>query len=472
MKKMIIPAILLAVALALGLSACGGSNSSGTVSSAPTADAVSNLAVTSSDQQVSLNWVDNSANNGSSLTSPSNTYNIYSSTNPGVQMTSANRIAQNLNSTSYNHTGLQNGTTYYYIVTAVSPAGVEGAASNEVAATPQAADPAPPNEITIQAGDSYAVLSLPSSEVQNAPAGTTYNIYWSTQSPVTKTSNVITNASFTGTPPSFTHSGLIAGTTYYYCVTAQTAAGESALSNEMSILVQSYEDPNFMVVQPVFNNSSTVSVGLPGSVRGLSAFASNQQVILSWIAPAAPTTYFKSKDGQTSFTSSNTSLRYKVYWQGSNATSNTIYVNGTTFTHTALIDGITYQYYVTAFPYSTAFQYLNQFENPTPTRTQLTVIPSAYTPPSPTNLTAAVASNQEVDLSWNMDTSGGSVTYTIYWWTAATRQNPTKITGLTSTSYTHTGLTPGLTYYYYVTATSQDGKESPTPAEALVAVAL
>jgi len=65
-------------------------------------------------------------------------YNLYWSTSPGVGKGAGSRIPGV--TSPYNHTGLTNGTTYYYILTAVI-GGVESAESPAVSATPQARAP-------------------------------------------------------------------------------------------------------------------------------------------------------------------------------------------------------------------------------------------------------------------------------------------------------------------------------------------
>lgn len=64
------------------------------------------------------------------------------------------------------------------------------------------------------------------------------------------------------------------------------------------------------------------------------------------------------------------------------------------------------------------------------------------------------------DISW--DLSPGAFEYNIYWATDVnvTRETGTKISGITGPPFTHTGLNPGTTYYYVVTALDQI--ETPT----------
>ncbi|HXY55603.1 MAG TPA: hypothetical protein VEM40_13120 [Nitrospirota bacterium] len=90
------------------------------------------------DAAVTLGW---------SAAGSATAYNVYRSVAPGGSRT---KIASGVSSTSYRDTGLNNGTPYYYVVTAVSAAG-ESALSIEVSATPDAVS----NPITISGKVQY-----------------------------------------------------------------------------------------------------------------------------------------------------------------------------------------------------------------------------------------------------------------------------------------------------------------------------
>ena len=162
------------------------------------------------------------------------TYNITWWTDPANK-----QKISNLSSTSFTHLSLTNGTTYYYIVTAVqtitngTTVTTTGTDSAQVSVVPEAITPAVPAGLSAATGNQQVSLSWGKDK-----SGTTvtYNIYWSTDTSVitdtsvvlakwTKISSITTN--------SFVHSGLKAGTTYYYVVTAQRD-GESGYSNRIS----------------------------------------------------------------------------------------------------------------------------------------------------------------------------------------------------------------------------------------------
>jgi concanavalin A-like lectin/glucanase superfamily protein/fibronectin type III domain protein len=166
------------------------------------------LNATAGNAQVNLSW---NASSGAA------SYNLKRSlTNGGPYTPVADATG-----TNYTNTGLTNGTTYYYVVSAVN-AGGESANSAEVSAMP-VAPPATPDGLIATAGNAQVTLSW------NASAGATaYNVKRSTTSGGPYT----TAASPTGT--NYTDAALTNGTTYYYVVSAVNAGGESANSAEVS----------------------------------------------------------------------------------------------------------------------------------------------------------------------------------------------------------------------------------------------
>ncbi|MDE1768930.1 MAG: fibronectin type III domain-containing protein [Thaumarchaeota archaeon] len=97
----------------------------------PTApSAPQNLVAKAGNGQISLSWNQPSSNGGSTITG----YNVYRGTTPGGE--GATPIVTGLTTTSYTDSGLTNGQTYYYTVTAVNTVG-QSSASNEASATPQ-----------------------------------------------------------------------------------------------------------------------------------------------------------------------------------------------------------------------------------------------------------------------------------------------------------------------------------------------
>jgi hypothetical protein len=173
----------------------------------PFEEAPINLTAIAGDSLIDLSW---------NVINGATGYNIKRSTTVGGPYTV---IASNLAGGNYIDTSVTNGTTYYYILNAVTTAGESGN-SNEVSATPIAGLS---NLIAI-AGDSLIDLSW------NAANGvSSYNVKRSLTvgGPYTTIANNVPTNSYIDTE-------VVNGTTYFYVVTAITADGESANSNEAS----------------------------------------------------------------------------------------------------------------------------------------------------------------------------------------------------------------------------------------------
>ncbi|MBI5193028.1 MAG: hypothetical protein HZA08_06250 [Nitrospirae bacterium] len=80
-------------------------------------------------------------------------------------------------------------------------------------------------------------------------------------------------------------------------------------------------------------------------------------------------------------------------------------------------------------------------------------------PSAPTGVTPA-ASDSQATIKW--DTVSNATSYNIYWSRAegVSKANGTKISGITSTSYWHTGLLENTTYYYVITAVNSFGESN------------
>jgi fibronectin type 3 domain-containing protein len=193
----------------------GQSANSAEVNATPTAPpppgAPAGLQATPGNTQVSLSWT---ASTGAT------SYHVKRSTTSGGPYTqvSAPTVA------NFTDTGLTNGTTYYYVVSALNATG-ESANSSEASATPIApvTPPAAPTGLQATAGNAQVSLTWTSS------AGATgYHVKRSTTSggPYAQVAAPATTSDV--------DTGLTNGTTYYYVVSALNAAGESANSSQAS----------------------------------------------------------------------------------------------------------------------------------------------------------------------------------------------------------------------------------------------
>jgi regulation of enolase protein 1 (concanavalin A-like superfamily)/fibronectin type 3 domain-containing protein len=172
--------------------------------------APSGLNATAGDTQTSLAW---------SGVSSATSYNVkYALTSGGPYTT----ISTGITGTNCTVTGLTNGTTYYYVVSAVNLG--ESPNSTEVSVRPLPPLPTAPAELTAMPDNAEVDLTWSA-----ASAATGYNV----KRAVTSGGPYATIA--TGvTDTYFTDIGLTNGTTYYYVVSGTNIAGEGANSSQAS----------------------------------------------------------------------------------------------------------------------------------------------------------------------------------------------------------------------------------------------
>ncbi|HEY9172017.1 MAG TPA: fibronectin type III domain-containing protein [Verrucomicrobiae bacterium] len=177
------------------------------------------LAASAGNARVTLTW-----NASSGATS----YNVKRGTVAGAYVT----LATGVSATSYADTSAVNGTTYFYVVSAVN-AGGESANSSAASATPQVAAPAAPTGLMTTAVDARVKLAW------NASTGaTSYNVKRATSAngPFTTIVAGITKPSYNDTPPP-------GASTYYYVVSAVNAGGESPNSPAVSVTMPDSATP-------------------------------------------------------------------------------------------------------------------------------------------------------------------------------------------------------------------------------------
>jgi fibronectin type 3 domain-containing protein len=252
----------------------------------PPPSPVTNLVATASTNEVFLSW---------SPSAGATSYNVKMGSTSGGPYTNL----VNLDATNYLVGGLVNGTTYYFVVSALDYMG-EGNNSAEVNATPfPPQPPQPPTGLTAMPGNNLVELNW-----NPSATAISYNVRGGTTSggPYTETNNVTTT--------SFVDTNVSNGTTYYYVVSAINIYGESSNSVEV--------------------NATPVPVA-PFTPTGLTVTASNAQVLLNW--PATP--------GATSYNIKNSTTNGGPYTTITNVTA-------TSFIDTNVTNGTTYYYVISA----------------------------------------------------------------------------------------------------------------------------
>lgn len=366
-------------------------------------NAPTNVAATAGNGTATVTWTASDTATG---------YNIYWDNSIGVTKASPNKIsglAGTLN--SYSHSGLANGSAYYYIVTAVNSGG-ESMASNQTSAFPAAPAPGAPTGLSGISGYGSTTLSW------NGNGADSYTVYYATTPGVNKSNGI----AIPGIPvATYTHGGLVNGTTYYYMVTSTRAfGGESAASLQIGVTPQAPSGP----------------------VSNLAASAAIGQIALTWDPP-----------------STGTASSYNVYWSTDPSISKIKYggkftnVTGTSYTNTAPSAGVVNYYIVTA---------LNSGgESAVSATTGLLAIADA-----PTGL-VATASETQVNLGWTAPAGETVDTYELYGSTVplfapGAGNRLASIPGAGPTTYAHAGLTRGETWYYAVKSKNASGLSLPS----------
>ena len=176
---------------------------------------------------VDVTWSTPSTDGGSPVTN----YEIYRGTSPGGE----SKIAEVGNTPlTFHDSGLTNGQTYYYKVSAKNAVG-EGSLSSETSATPQPPPPVPPSAPTLVSatpGNAQVSLSWSAPTSNGGAPVTNYTIYRGT------TTGTETFLVTVGNVTSYIDAGLTNGQTYFYEVAAVNVAGTGPKSNERSATPQ------------------------------------------------------------------------------------------------------------------------------------------------------------------------------------------------------------------------------------------
>jgi hypothetical protein len=185
-----------------------------------------NLTANAGNAQVALAWWA-AGDNGSAIIH----YNVYRSASEDGTYS----LIASPTDLYYTDTGLINGRTYWYKVSAVNTAG-EGGMTVPVFSTPFTVPDAPTN-LSVTPSNAHVTISWTPPADNGYPNVTNYTIYRSTN----ETGNYSLIASISGL--NYVDDNLTNGQTYWYMVSAANVAGEGAQSPSLSVLVPNSTSP-------------------------------------------------------------------------------------------------------------------------------------------------------------------------------------------------------------------------------------
>ena len=323
---------------------------------------------------------------------------------------------------TYSDTTVTAGATRHYRVSAIGPGGTSGP-STEASATTVA--PGAPSGLTATAnGRNRIDLSWTAPAGAAAAGVTSYEIESSPSGAAGSWTTLTANTGSAGT--TYSHTGLTAGETRHYRVSASNAVGTGDPSNETSATTDAMAAPT-----------------------GLKASAGGQtRINLSWTAPAGAVA-----DALTGYKIESSPSGADGSWTDLVAsTGNT----ATVYTHTGLTAGTTRYYRVSS---------LNANGTSGPSNEASATTAATGAPGPPTGLIAAEREQNRINLSWTAPSGNAPTGYKIEASPSGAAGTWTTLefnTGSTGTTYAHVGLAPETTLYYRVSGVNAAGTGDPS----------
>ena len=326
--------------------------------------------------------------------------------------------------TEYAHAGVDPGSTWLYRVSAINAAGVsEPSTMAEATADPVVPD-APTGLAATESGTSRIDLAWTAPGYDGGAPITGYRIETSENAGATWTI-LVDDTRFSATI--FSHAGLVPGSTWHYRVSAINRAGAGEPSGV------AFATTDATVPEP--------------PVRLGAAARDHARIDLSWGAPDF--------DGGARITGYRIEVSEDAgaNWRDLAANTGTA---ATEYLHGGLRPASTRHYRVSA---------INEIGVGRPSKVAHATT-DAVAPDPPTHLVAAATEPTRIDLAWRAPEYDGGASVTGYRievspdgtaWSDLERS-----TGVAQTSYAHTGLEPGSTWYYRVSAINEAGTGLPS----------
>ncbi len=461
--------------------------------STPVPSAPTNLVASATNQLVTLTW---------SPSATATSYNVKRATTSGGSYTTLSNVAV----TNYSDTSVANGTTYYYVVSAIN-AGGEGTNSAEVNATPQA------TQTTTISGNNFNDLfsnSTINSASPSAPTttGSSYEIIssksWNPSPGIssghlqfgigtTTSGGIEAQALFAGTPVALKTNGDTISLVVTFTNTSGLLTESGAMGFGLYNSGQNYPVPgglNSTATTNVSGNATGNAQTWSGYVGQLAFTGSSSQIMTrapqngtannnqdlvtsgsgssSYVNPAAATVGSATSAQSVTLVAGNPYtevLTLTLTATNKIAVTNQLYsgtgTNGTLLSQfggvasgstfmTNSFDAFAIGWRTTSSASATAID-INQIA------VNFTLTTALTTPPAPTNLVAQ-ATNLAINLQWNSVL--GATNYNLKRGTTSGGPYPTIFSALTATNYLDANVTNTVNYFYVVTAVGAGGEST------------
>ena len=366
-----------------------------TPAAAPAAPA--NVTATAGDAQARVSWTA-PANGGSAITG----YTV----TPYVGTVAQTATSVSGSTTAVTITGLANGTTYSFQVTATNAVGTSAAGvSGQVAPVGTGPSvPGPPTSVSASVANGGAVVTW----LAPSTSGSAITSYTLTPYVGTTAGTPVT---LVGSPPATTQtiSGLTNGITYVIYVSAANSVGSG----------------------PAGTSNLVTPAAVPGIPAAVTAVAGNAQATVTWTSPAS--------NGGTIQTYTVTAYAGNTMFSASTVTGGV-----TSLAMAGLTNGTSYYFTVVA----------TNAAGSSSVGTSNTVTPATI-PAAPSSV-SAVSGSASATVSWTAPSGNGSAiaSYTVTPFAGSVAGTPATAT---TTSVTISGLTNGTAYTFQVTATNAIG---------------
>ncbi len=449
----------------------GSSGWSGVVTASTTAatapDAVSDLAASAGASSITLTWSAPDSN-GADITG----YTIEVSDDGSTGW--ANLASPAASATSYEHMNLGPGTTKHYRITATNSVGTSDASSTAMASVAAVAPGKPVLTATADGSNTITLSWIAPADTGGAPI-TGYTLQVSSNGTTGWTNRTSPAADAT----SYDHTGLAAGTTRYYRISARNSAGSGDWSDVDSATTTGAEPPRGET--PDGSSPQNLRVTPQSLAADAGVGVKMTSILIEWDAPTSlPQGRTLNDDGDGA--TFNDAYRVEV-WNGSTQAWDPVTDDATTSVDEQLLDsGLTgttkYTYRVVAiFDDDSMGKY----------STQESATTVAVSPAMPM-LTATSMGTDKIMLSWTVANDGGSdvVNYELQvapdsagspgTWREVEDDESTadggdgtpddgEVTTLAAVamSYTHGMLSPATTFHYRVRAVNTVVDPASTP---------